>query len=210
MRICPHLAGRPSGSTQSHSASPTCAAAGALACDFFHVDTVTLRRIYMLFFIDIERRKVFLAGVTANPIGAWVTQQARNLLITLEDQGRAVRFRVRDRDAKFVGPFDEVMKSIGARVILTPVRSPRANAFAERFVRTARSECLDWLLIRGERHLDRVLREFVEHYNNERPHRGTDLEVPIAYSALRKFTNFDRVRRADRLGGLVHQYRVAA
>ena len=145
----------------------------------------------MLFFIDLERRKVFLAGVTANPIGAWVTQQARNLAITLEDQGRAVRFLVRDRDAKFVGPFDEVMRSIGARVILTPVRSPRANAFAERFVRTARSECLDWLLIRGERHLDRVLREFVEHYNNERPHRGIDLEVPVAYSTLRKFTNVD-------------------
>ena len=150
-------------------------AAGALACDFFPVDTVTLRRIYVLFFIDLERRKVFLAGVTANPVGAWVTQQARDLVITLEDQGRAVRFLVRDRDAKFVGPFDEVMKSVGARAILTPVRSPRANAFAERFVRTARSECLDWLLIPGERHLDRVLREFVEHYNNERPHRGIGL-----------------------------------
>jgi putative transposase len=123
-------------------------AAGTLACDFFHVDTVTLRRLYVLFFIDLERRKVFLAGVTAHPVGAWVTQQARNLAITLEDQGRAVRFLVRDRDAKFVGPFDEVMRSIGARVIQTPVRSPRANAFAERFVRTARTECLDWLLIR--------------------------------------------------------------
>ena len=166
----------------------------------------------MLIFIDIERRTVFLAGVTANPIGAWVTQQARNLLITLEDQGRTVRFRVRDRDAKFVGPFDEVMKSIGARVILTPVRSPRANAFAERFVRTARSECLDWLLIRGELHLDRVLREFVEHYNNERPHRGTDLEVSVAYSALRKFTNFDRgppSRPARRPGPPVPRRRVA-
>jgi transposase InsO family protein len=181
-----------------------------LACDFFHVDTVTLRRLYVLFFIDLERRKVFLAGVTAHPVGAWVTQQARNMAITLEDQGVAVRYLVRDRDAKFVGPFDEVLRSIGARVIQTPVRSPRANAFAERFVRTARTECLDWLLIRSERHLKMALDEFVEHYNNERPHRGIDLEVPVAYSTLRAFTNVEGVQRADRLGGLVHEYRVAA
>ena len=185
-------------------------AAGTLACDFFHVDTVMLRRLYVLFFIDLERRKVFLAGVTANPVGAWVTQQARNLAITLEDQGRAVRFLVRDRDAKFVGPFDEVLKSAGARVVLTPVRAPRANAFVERFVRTARAECLDWLLVRCERHLDRALREFVEHYNNERPHRGIDLKVPVAYSTFQEFTNVDGAQRADRLGGLVHEYRVAA
>jgi transposase InsO family protein len=121
-----------------------------------------------------------------------------------------IRFLVRDRDAKFVGPFDEVMRSIGARVILTPVGSPRANAVAERFVRTARTECLDWLLIRGERHLDRVLREFVGHYNNQRPHRGIDLEVPVAYTTFREFTSVDGAQRADRLGGLVHEYRVAA
>jgi hypothetical protein len=107
--------------------------------------------------------------VTAHPVGAWVTQQARNLAATLEDQGRAVRFLVRDRDAKFVGPFDEVMRSVGARVIRTPVRAPRANAFAEGFVRTARTECLDWLLVRNVGHLERALREFVEHYNCARP-----------------------------------------
>jgi transposase InsO family protein len=164
----------------------------------------------VLFFIDLERRKVFLAGVTAHPVGAWVTQQARNLAASLEDEGRAVRFLVRDRDAKFVGPFDEVLKSVGARVMQTPVRAPRANAFAERFVRTARTECLDWLLIRSERHLNRVLCEFVKHYNHERPHRGIDLEVPVAYSAPRRFTSVDGVQRADRVGGLVHEYRVAA
>jgi transposase len=103
-------------------------AAGTLACDFFHVDTVRLRRVYVLFFIDMQRRKVFLAGVTAHPIGPWVTQQARNLVATLEDQGRALRFLVRDRDSKFVGPFDEALRSVGARVIKTPVRSPMANA----------------------------------------------------------------------------------
>jgi transposase InsO family protein len=185
-------------------------AAGTLACDFFHVDTVMLRRIYVLFFIDLERRAVFLAGVTAHPVRPWVTQQARNLVVALEDQGRAVRFLVRDRDTKFVGPFDEVLRSTGARVIKTPVRSPRANAFAERFVRTARAECVDWLLIRSERHLDGVLREFVTHYNHERPHRGLDLDAPVPSSALRQFESGDRVERADRLGGLLHEYHLAA
>jgi len=117
---------------------------------------------------------------------------------------------VRDRDTKFVGPFDEVMRSIGARVIRTPVRSPRANAFAERFVGTARAECLDWLLVRSERHLDRVLREFVAHYNHERPHRGINLDEPVPYLANRQFGNGDRVERADRLGGLLHEYHLAA
>jgi transposase InsO family protein len=185
-------------------------AAGALGCDFFHVDTVRLRRIYVLFFIDLERRMVFLAGVTAHPVGPWVTQQARNLVSTLEDQGRAVRFLIRDRDTKFVGPFDEVMRSVGARTIKTPVMAPRANAFAERFVRTARAECLDWLLIRSERHLDHVLREFVTHYNQERPHRGIRLEAPVPYLAMQQFESGDRVERADRLGGLLHEYRLAA
>jgi transposase InsO family protein len=185
-------------------------AAGTLACDFFHVDTIMLRRIYVLFFIDLERRMVFLAGVTANPIGPWVTQQARNLAATFEDQGRAVRFLVRDRDTKFVGPFDEVVRSIGARTIKAPVRAPRANAFAEWFVRTARAECLDWVLIRGERHLDRVLREFVHHYNCERPHRGTDLEVPVPHLTEHGFKGVGDIKRVDRLGGLVHEYRVAA
>jgi transposase len=106
-------------------------AAGTLACDFFHVDTITLRRLYVLFFIDLDRRKDFLAGVTEHPIGNWVTQQARNLTMTLEDEGRVVKFLIRDRDAKFVGPFDEIIRSIGARVIKTPVRAPRANAFAD-------------------------------------------------------------------------------
>jgi transposase InsO family protein len=185
-------------------------AAGTLSCDFFHVDTVMLRRVYVLFFLDVHRRKVYLAGVTANPVGPWVTQQARNLVATIEDQGRALRFLVRDRDAKFVGPFDEVLRSTGARIIKTPVRAPQANALAERFVRTARTECLDWMLIRNERHLDRVLREFVAHYNNERPHRGINLEVPVPYVTEHRFKGMGSIRRADRLGGLVHEYRVAA
>lgn len=164
----------------------------------------------MLFFLDVQRRKVYLAGVTAQPIGPWVTQQARNLVATLEDEGRALRFLVRDRDTKFVGPFDEVLRSTGARIIKTPVRAPQANAFAERFVLTARTECLDWLLIRSERHLERVLREFVMHYNNERPHRGLDLEVPVPYLTEHQFKGVSSIRRTDRLGGLIHEYRVAA
>jgi transposase InsO family protein len=185
-------------------------ASGTLSCDFFTVDTVTLRRLYVLFFISLERRKVFLAGVTEHPIGSWVTQQARNLAMTLEDERRAVRFLIRDRDTKFVGPFDEVMTSIGSRVIKTPVRSPRVNAFAERFVGTARRECLDWLLIRSERHLERVLKVFVEHYNAARPHRGIDLEVPIPYVSGTPLDDSMQIKRVDRLGGVLREYTIAA
>lgn len=185
-------------------------ASGTLACDFFHVDMITLRRLYVLFFIDLERRKVFLAGVTEHPIGSWVTQQARNLAMTLEDEGRVVKFLIRDRDTKFVGPFDEVVASIGARVIKTPVRAPRANAFAERFVGTTRRECLDWLLIRNEHHLERVLTEFVEHYNSARPHRGIDLEVPIPNVSEKRLDGSARIQRIDRLGGVLREYSIAA
>jgi len=185
-------------------------ASGTLACDFFHVDMITLRRLYVLFFIDLERRKVFLASVTEHPIGSWVTQQARNLAMTLEDEGRVVKFLIRDRDAKFVGPFDEVISSIGARVIKTPFRAPRANAFVERFVGTARRECLDWLLIRNERHLERVLTEFVEHYNSARPHRGIDLEVPVPRVPDGPLDGSVQIRRIDRLGGVLREYSIAA
>jgi putative transposase len=185
-------------------------AAGTLACDFFSVDTVTLRRLYVLFFIDLQRRKVFFSAVTEHPIGPWVTQRARNLTMTLEDEGRTIRFLIRDRDTKFVGPFDEVLSSIGARVIKTPVRAPRANAFAERFVGTARRVCLDWLLIRNERHLERVLKVFVEHYNAARPHRGIGLEVPIIYFSAKPLVGSTRIERVDRLGGVLHEYSIAA
>jgi len=185
-------------------------ASASLSCDFFHVDTITLRRLYVLFFIDLERRKVFLAGVTEHPIGSWVTQQARNLVMMLEDEGRTVKFVIRDRDTKFVGPFDEILSSIGTRVITTPIRAPRANAFAERFVGTARRECLDWMLIRNERHLERVLAEFIEHYNKARPHRGIDLEVPVPYVCDGRLDGSAQIRRVDRLGGVLREYSIAA
>ena len=130
--------------------------------------------------------------------------------MTLENEGRVVKFLIRDRDTKFVGPFDEVLRTIGARVIKTPVRAPRANAFAERFVRSVRSECLDWLLIGNESHLERVLAEFVDHYNAARPHRGIDLEVPVPYVSGTGLDDSTRIERVDRLGGVLHEYMIAA
>jgi putative transposase len=187
-------------------------AAGIVACDFFTVDTVWLRRLYVLFFIELDTRRVHLAGVTANPDGAWVAQQARNLLLVLHDRGRRVRFLVRDRDAKFCRAFDDVFGSQGAEVLRTPVQAPNANAYAERWVRTVRAECLDWLLIVGRRHLDQILRVYVAHYNQHRPHRALGLESPdpaAGITALAEDRPY-RVYRRDLLGGLVHEYRRAA
>src|SRR5213078_3497873 len=134
------------------------------------VETISVRRFYVLFFIELESRRVHLAGCTTNPTGAWVTQQARNLTFT--GVFERVRFLVHDRDSKFTVSFDEVFRSEGIKVIQTPIRAPQANAYAERFVRTVRAECLDWLLIIGRRHLEAVLRIYTAHYNRERPHRG--------------------------------------
>jgi putative transposase len=139
-----------------------------LACDFFTVDTVLLRRLYVLFFIELDTRRVYLSGVIANPVGEWVTQQARNLSWDLAQRSRAVKFLIRDRGTKFTASFDEVFRTEGTRVIKTPPRSPRANAIAERFVGTVRRECLDSVLIFGRRHLEQVLAEYVAHYNDHR------------------------------------------
>ncbi len=135
------------------------------ACDFFTVDTVLLRRLYALFFIEIDTRRIYLAGGTAHPAGEWVTQQARNLTSGLSERTRAAKFLIRDRDTKFAACFDEVFRCEGIRVIKTPVRSPRASAFAERFVGTVRRECTDRLLIFGRKHLEQLLAEYVAHYN---------------------------------------------
>jgi putative transposase len=187
-------------------------AASFVACDFFTVETVSLRRIYVLFFIELQSRRVHLAGLTANPDGAWVVQQARNLTMTLAEGPRPVRFLIHDRDAKFSAAFDEVFRSEGARVIRTPIQAPNANAQAERWVRTVRSECLDWLLIFGRRQLERVLRTYVEHYNRQRPHRALDLDAPDPIGELVPLppARSRAVRRRDRLGGLLHEYELAA
>jgi putative transposase len=186
-------------------------AAGIVACDFFTVDTVWLRRLYVLVFIEVATRRVHPAGVTANPDGAWVTQQARNLL-GVGEPGRRIRFLLRDHDAKFCRSFDDVFRSEGAEVLLTPVRAPRANAYAERWVRTVRADCLDWLLIVGRGHLEQVLRIYVKHYNEHRPHRALGLEAPDrpARLAVVGRDQQGRVRRRDLLGGLLHEYRRAA
>jgi putative transposase len=182
-------------------------AAGIIACDFFTVDTVWLRRLYVLFFIELDTRRVHLAGVTASPNGAWVAQQARNLLLVLGERGRRLGFLVRDRDAKFYRGFDEVFRSEGVDVLVTPIQAPNANAFAERWIRTVRAECLDWLLVVGRGHLAQVLRVYVAHYNAHRPHRALHLEPPDP-PATPTVISVDRhrVHRRDRLDGLLHEY----
>ena len=182
-------------------------AAGIMACDFFTVDTVWLRRLNVLFFIELDTRRVHLAGRTAQPDGAWVAQQARNLPLMLGDRGRRLRFLLRDRDTKFTRAFDDVFRSEGAAVLITPVQTPNANAYAERWIRTVRAECLDWLLITGRGHLEQVLRVYIEHYNVHRPHRALGLEPPDAPAGPTVSTEDQcRVHRRDRLGGLVHEY----
>jgi putative transposase len=187
-------------------------AASVVACDFFTVDTALLRRTYVLFFIELETRRVHLCGCTTNPNGNWVAQQARNLAIELAERSQPVRFVIRDRDSKFSAAFDEVFQTEGARVIRTPVRAPNANAYAERWVRTVREECLDWLLIVSRRQLERVLRTYVDHYNRERPHQALDLACPEprAKPAQIDQPNGVNIRRRDRLGGLLHEYARAA
>ncbi|MFD8383063.1 integrase core domain-containing protein [Streptomyces sp. NPDC059679] len=176
-----------------------------LACDFMHVETVFLRRLYVFFIMEIKARRVHVLGVTAHPTGAWVTQLARNLLMDLGDRAGCFRFLIRDRDSRFTAAFDAVFAGNGTAVIPTPPQSPRSNAFAERWIRTARAECTDRLLITGERHLRTVLTTYAEHYNAGRAHRSLDLRasdddpnvIPLPAAA---------VRRRQVLGGLLNEY----
>jgi transposase InsO family protein len=177
-------------------------AASMLACDFFTVETISLRRFYVLFFIELESRRVYFAGCTSNPTGVWVAQQARNLSFT--GLFERMRFLIHDRDSKFSAAFDEIFRSEGINVIKTPIRAPQANAYAERFVRTVRAECLDWLLIVGRRHLEHVLHRYTIHYNCERPHRGLALLTPEPTDAIDP--PIETIERRDRLGGLIHEY----
>ena len=183
-----------------------------LAVDFFTVETIALQRLYVLFFIELGSRRVHFAGCTANPTGPWVTQQARQFAWTLHERPGSLRFLIRDRDSKFSRDFDAVFASEGIEIIKTPVRAPKANASAERFVRTARAECLDWLLIVNRRHLERVLRVFLDHYNSHRPHRALNLKPPDPAARKLRITHppTDPVERRDRLGGVLHEYNLAA
>jgi hypothetical protein len=177
---------------------------GILACDFFTIDTAFLRTLYVLFFIELGSRRIHIEGVTPNPDAAWVTQQARNLAMDGELCG--VRFLIRDRDSKFTASFDEVFRTEGARVIKTPVRAPKANAFAERFVRTVRAEVFDLVLVTGHRHLLRLLRAYEAHYNSHRPHRGLGLAAPDGLHVAPIRVPPRRIRRRRVLGGLISEY----
>jgi putative transposase len=185
-----------------------------LACDFFHVDcAVTLRRLYVFFMLEAGTRHVHVLGVTAHPDGAWTVQQARNLLMELGERAARFRFLVRDRAGQFTEVFDAMLSGAGIEVVKIPPRSPRANAYAERWVRTARAEVTDRMLIAGPRHLCAVLDEYAAHYNQHRPHRARDLQPPdcddITMAEIADLTTA-RIRRRRVLGGLINEYERAA
>jgi hypothetical protein len=176
-----------------------------VAADFFTIDTVFFKRLYVLFFVQLATRRVLVAASTSEPNSAWVTQQARNLSWKLADDGIGVRVLIHDRDRKFAKCFDSVFEAEGARVILTPLMAPRANAHAERWVGGARQECLDWMLILSPRHLKSVLSEYCSHYNGERPHRSCGLRPPACRGEPIIGLEGTISRRA-RLGGLLSDY----
>ncbi len=187
-------------------------AKSVIAVDFFTVDTVWLQRLYVLFFIEVASRRVHLAGCTAHPDAEWVTQQARQVAWTFAERAKPVRFLIRDHDRKFTGAFDAVFEAENIRIVRTPIQVPEANGIAERFVRTARSECLDWLLILSARHLELALTVFIDHYNAWRPHRSLDLVPPNGRTSAATWTGTQPITltRRDRLGGLLHEYERAA
>jgi transposase InsO family protein len=183
---------------------------GVLACDLFHLDTIILHRLYVFFVIEHATRRVHILGVTARPTGGWLTQLARNLTMDLDNAGPPCRFLIRDRDAKFTAAFDAVFTAINVTIIKTPVRAPRANAIAERFVGTIRRELLDRILILNQRHAATVLHEFEHHFNEHRPHRTLGQAAPRRPLPERTETEINNVRRRDRLDGLLHEYQQVA
>jgi putative transposase len=194
---------------RTHSSWPAflrAQAASTLACDFLTVDTAFLQRIYVLLFISLATRRIEYTACSSNPDGRWVTQQARNLVMQLGEQ--AFRFLIHDRDTTFSRAFDEVFRTEGIKVICTPIQAPNANAYAERWVRTVRADCLDRILILGQRHLEQVLRVYRRHYNEHRPHRALHLLPPDGRDPT-PLTAPGGLRRRDLLGGLIHEYEAA-
>jgi putative transposase len=181
-----------------------------LAVDFFTVETIWLQRLYVLFFIELGSRPVHVAGCTPNPSAAWVIQEARQLSWTLAERAEPMRFLIRDRDQKFTDGFDDVFRSDGIEVVRTPFRAPQANGVAERFVRTVRTECLDWLLLLNQQHLERTVIVFVDRYNRHRPHRALTLAPPEGRCAAASASGDARMLRRDRLGGVLHEYVLVA
>ena len=180
-----------------------------LATDF-HVDcAATLQRLYCVFVMEVGSRYVHILGITANPDGPWTTQQIRNLLMDLGDRAAGFRFLVRDRAGQFTGSFDAVLASAGIEAVKIPPRSPRANAYAERFVLTARTEVTDRMLIFGERHLRLVLTEYARHYNGRRPHRSRELRPPRPDHPVADLSG-ERIKRRPVVGGLLSEYERAA
>ncbi|HKW69761.1 MAG TPA: integrase core domain-containing protein [Candidatus Dormibacteraeota bacterium] len=177
-----------------------------LACDFFPVDSVLLDVIYVLVFVELRSRRLIFSCCTHYPDSAWVCQQARNVCVELQDLDVPISMLIHDRDSKFTKDFDAVFKAEGAKIALTPFRAPRANAVAERLVKTIRTECLDFLVIFGERHLMRVLKEFFDHYNHARPHRSRELRPPDPLP----IPSAGEVVRIDRLHGIIKEYSRAA
>ncbi|MEA2202652.1 MAG: putative transposase [Solirubrobacteraceae bacterium] len=181
-------------------------ARGILATDLFCVDTLLLQRLYVLFVVEHATRRAYVLGVTAHPTGAWVAQQARNFLIDLGDRAAEFRILIRDRDSKFTDVFDAVFASEGIRILRTPVRAPRANAIAERWIGTARRELLDRILIVNRRHLTAVLTQYVAHFNHHRPHRALNQAAPLRSLPPPAALSQPHVRRRDVLDGLIHEY----
>jgi transposase InsO family protein len=184
-------------------------ASSVLAVDFFCVETVTLRRLYVFFVLEVESRYVHILGVTANPDGPWTTQQARNLLLELGDRATAFRYLIRDRAGQFAAAFDTVLTDAGITVLKIPPRSPRANAYAERFVLTIRAELTDRLLIFSERHLRHLLNAYARHYNGQRPHRSRQLRPPRSDHPI-PAQPAQLVTRRTVLGGFLNEYQAAA
>jgi len=184
-------------------------ASGILACDFLHVDTVFLKRLYVLFVMEIQTRRVHILGVTAHPTGAWTAQQARNLLMDIGERADRFEFLIRDRDSKFTAVFDDVFAGNGVQIIKTPIRSPRANSFAEPYVGTLRRECLDHLLICGERHLWRTLSQYGQDYNEHRRHQSRAQRPPLREPGQAVDVTA-RIKRTYVVQGLINEYRRVA
>ena len=174
-----------------------------LACDFFTVETLTLQTLYVLFFLEHGTRRVHLAGCTAHPTGAWVTQQARQMTWALQDRELPMRYLIHDHDTKFTDAFDTVFESEGVEIVDIPYHAPNANAYAERWVRSVREECLDKVIILNERHLRRVLHEYIEYYNTRRPHQGLEQDSP---TGMLPASQQGTVRYRKVLGGIIRDY----